>query len=1168
MSSHHPDNTALQLHCNKLRQKGRAEAGSYGQDIEITHEQEGKMITSRIRVAEHPMKTDTKEAPQNVVAADKEQQEPKDGVGDPSEEKRSGEKRAQNKKYLDEYMEEVELLTACDLAHNDDPAIGKQCSCGLEDVEVQCEDCAEYEASCRQCWVKQHTRYTWWHWALIWEKEGFFRRHDFSQVVEGNVIQLGHNGLVCPNPANAVIVGHVHCNGIHSSKFQFCECDSTVFPKELHYRDRVAYRRITQLMKARLFPAMVKCTEMAFSFSTMKVFQLQHLEGKLGLYDFIKALRRYTDNEFVYDVAVGLLCIRANHIDILLGRLGHLGQLHGIDTVLTHRPPGNLIVFCPVCPEPDFNLEPGWQTTSPEFKHINQQNLALDGNFHQKKTIKNSDPDNISLFEGKAYFPKDAAYKAYLKTTKPTQEKSVCNYLKVINNQNKRKFKSLEVTGVVSCTCTHVYVLSTVDLQVGEQFRNTDAALFEALKQRMYNRSTSDLDIMLSYDCNCSYHVNLANRFENATFDGVRDCLARMRYMIPDLHVNGHNDDCIYQYGSAYMECNGHNHMEGIEQLWIGLNMLAAQTCQMNNGFRQDTLINHHGDHNWKKTIGQIPRLVIELTEAKGLYYVKDAEFEALSMRCREQYPDTYKEWMETDRHMTYTVGKKKEVQSPYRFRKYQFPSLKSVVTKMAQRSVEAMPKETAILALSKKANPPMQSSVKGKERAGGEAVADTCETPSNDEHLEGVLMPETLESRSRPIAWIYEGILLENDQRKLTHRIHQEKKQPSKAEKEAIVTEREKLGQNISKWYKEATIGTIAEVFNQIYADTEPLPEKCHLLLPSALPTPIRSKLGIENLISYDAIAEIRRRSSTVAFMDEMRQRNDKGVQCLTRSLRELEDARATLELCIRHYNTHRQALLGLRGPDQLPFPYPDMTLSDTYRKRRTLKRALGDSRHLDGAIFGNMKKGQTLAQPEPSAVRVPIRVEFPGTQITRKKASQDARGSRDTKKTKTDAVEDESSKTKNELQPGWVWNALRRPGMTDEEVEAFEIEGERVGFFRAEAERDRWLEQWEIKIAEFLRCIMSFDKYAETWAQLATKPKNRDQPGYEAYAREKVHMYSSFAKRAWLEFINLGYEKALDCKEGERVQDFLMAQRALYEEEKKHHSDQGADRLTNLEE
>ena len=44
-----------------------------------------------------------------------------------------------------------------------------------------------------------------------------------------------------------------------------------------------------------------------------------------------------------------------------------------------------------------------------------------------------------------------------------------------------------------------------------------------------------------------------------------------------------------------------------------------------------------------------------------------------------------------------------------------------------------------------------------------------------------------------------------------------------------------------------------IAEVFNQIYADAEPLPEKCRLLLPSALPAPIQSKLGIENLIRVE---------------------------------------------------------------------------------------------------------------------------------------------------------------------------------------------------------------------------------------------------------------------------------------------------------------------------
>ncbi len=117
------------------------------------------------------------------------------------------------------------------------------------------------------------------------------------------------------------------------------------------------------------------------------------------------------------------------------------------------------------------------------------------------------------------------------------------------------------------------------------RFWNTNAALLQALKLVMAGCKTSNLDIMLSYDCNCSYHTNLARRLDNVLFDDVCDCLHRMRFMIPDLHVQGHKDDCIYLYGSAYTKCNGHNHGEGIEQLWSLLDQLGLQTCQMNNGF-------------------------------------------------------------------------------------------------------------------------------------------------------------------------------------------------------------------------------------------------------------------------------------------------------------------------------------------------------------------------------------------------------------------------------------------------------------------------------------------------------------------------------------------------------------------------------------------------------
>ena len=40
-----------------------------------------------------------------------------------------------------------------------------------------------------------------------------------------------------------------------------------------------------------------------------------------------------------------------------------LGQAFGIDRVLTHRPPGNLIVYCPVCPELGVNVGMGQPKT-------------------------------------------------------------------------------------------------------------------------------------------------------------------------------------------------------------------------------------------------------------------------------------------------------------------------------------------------------------------------------------------------------------------------------------------------------------------------------------------------------------------------------------------------------------------------------------------------------------------------------------------------------------------------------------------------------------------------------------------------------------------------------------------------------------------------------------
>ena len=45
-----------------------------------------------------------------------------------------------------------------------------------------------------------------------------------------------------------------------------------------------------------------------------------------------------------------------------------LGQAHEIDRLLGNRPPGNLMVYCPSCPELGLNMEVGWERTPPELR--------------------------------------------------------------------------------------------------------------------------------------------------------------------------------------------------------------------------------------------------------------------------------------------------------------------------------------------------------------------------------------------------------------------------------------------------------------------------------------------------------------------------------------------------------------------------------------------------------------------------------------------------------------------------------------------------------------------------------------------------------------------------------------------------------------------------------
>lgn len=114
----------------------------------------------------------------------------------------------------------------------------------------------------------------------------------------------------------------------------------------------------------------------------------------------------------------------------LLKASKRLGDGLDIQKLLPHR--RKFIVHCPVCPDPRVNMENGWENTPRDLwyannylfgtksyitllSHLNQTQFTADGNHHSNRYLKNTDPDDISLFNGEAYFPNDQQYREYVK---------------------------------------------------------------------------------------------------------------------------------------------------------------------------------------------------------------------------------------------------------------------------------------------------------------------------------------------------------------------------------------------------------------------------------------------------------------------------------------------------------------------------------------------------------------------------------------------------------------------------------------------------------------------------------------------------------------------------------------------------------------------------------
>ncbi|KAF9547927.1 hypothetical protein CPC08DRAFT_729608 [Agrocybe pediades] len=533
----------------------------------------------------------------------------------------------------------------------------------------------------------------------------------------------------------------------------------------------------------------------------------------------------------------------------------------------------------------------------------------------------------------------------------------------------------------VACKCSHVFIKSSVDLQLGEKFANTDYAFAHAIQNTKYKESA------------------------------------------------------------------GHFQGETAEQPWIELNQLAPQTRQMNNGHRQDTIIDHHSFWNWLKTVNMVP-----IARKLRAYYspylrVLDSRLRVI----RENKLAQIRVWLwNTQLLATYTLQRElvlardlfisKQAAFKTMFRLY---SDKIPAWDLADRHARVLVgKEIACVY--------RQTEIKG-------------------------------------IAVLNEGILIKQEQTDLGSRVTEALSTMDTSTEKELNTRRKQLETRLEKWRKaqKTIMPHIGDyiVSWAVSGKGPKLPENEKLFLPSDFTVDERRELGLTELgnVEYrlregsacDAVMKLRTISKLYHALAMNTKAEAKGQVQHTRARVQEIETLAQRDAQIFHYNEARRAMISLGlAPDSAN--YPPLTVKDTFRKATNVKRAVGDSRRIEGLIYTNQgravphvqqSKGPTSSGLGPTPL-IPDCPRFGTCMVQFSKGSEYPINHLDGPKGKKRKLNED----------GWIWSFRPSSQISDEQVEKWAAEGDRVQWFRAEAEMKRWQEQWEIKQAELLRCIRTF--------------------------------------------------------------------------------------------
>ncbi|KIJ90719.1 hypothetical protein K443DRAFT_126434, partial [Laccaria amethystina LaAM-08-1] len=395
--------------------------------------------------------------------------------------------------------------------------------------------------------------------------------------------------------------------------------------------------------------------------------------------------------------------------------------------------------------------------------------------------------------------------------------------------------------------------------------------------------------------------------------------------------------------------------------------------------------------------------------------------------------------------------------------------------------------------------------------------------------------------------SFLNEALYIQSLQRKIIALVVKQEACPSKTTENEISDRRRKLSSRIDKWcsIQAQLIPQVADDVGRqcIAGKITDRPEKAVLFIPSDYGIEGVNRLGFVSLgqverklregAAFDAIWLIQNIVKTISALTWDGKQNASGQVATTHARAKIVDAEFRRDLAIAAYNASRDAMisLGLPKDDQ---SFPSLSLSDTFRQPTHLKRKIGDSRLSDGHIWTTgVNGGRRNTAPSLHGSDSQTGESSTDELAVEKKCKEGhslkgaKRQIRKTSPNQAPAVNVSDALAVGKAAPtprkdGWIWSLGTMGTLSERDLRDWAEEGDRVQWFRAEAEMERWQEEWERKQAEFMRCIRSYDKMSDVWAELS---KSSPSQGHAAYARKKSAMFSRMKQIAQAKFNSAGY-------------------------------------------